>query len=71
MVHSAKLILIDEMCLKHRLQNEWYLQANRVINEQKKMKKTLKMSQVKINARLKNNLLCVSREPKGTQVQRI
>lgn len=61
------------MCLKHCLQNEWYLQANRVISEQKKkkMKKTLKMSQVKINARLKNNLLCVSREPKSTQVQRI
>lgn len=71
MVHSAKLILIDEMCLKHCLQNEWCPQANRVINEQKKMKKTLKMSQVKINARLKNNLVCVSREPKGTQVQRI
>lgn len=33
--------------------------------------KTLKISQVKINARLKNNLLHVSREPKGTQVQRI
>lgn len=62
------------MCLKHCLQNEWCLQANRVISEQekkKKMKKTLKMSQVKINAGLKNNLLCVSREPKGTQVQRI
>lgn len=29
----------------------------------KKMEKTLKMSQVKINARLKNNLLYVSREP--------
>lgn len=72
MVYSAKLILIDEMCLKHCLQNEWCLQANRVINEQKKkMKKTLKMSQVKINARLKNNLLCVSGEPKRTQVQRI
>lgn len=35
-MHSAKLILIDEMCLKHCLQNEWCLHANRVINEQKK-----------------------------------
>lgn len=73
MVHSAKLILIDEMRLKHCLQNEWCRQANRVINnkEEEKMKKTLKVSQVKTNARLKNNLLCVSGEPKGTQVQRI
>lgn len=61
------------MCLKHCLQNEWCHQANRVINDKKKekMKKTLKVSQVKINVRLKNNLLCVSREPKGTEVQRI
>lgn len=58
------------MCLKHCLRNEWCLQANRVISEQKKkkMKKTLKMSQVKINARLKNNLVYESREPKGAQV---
>ena len=71
MVHTAKLILIDEMRLKPAYKNEWCLQANRVINEQKekKMKKTLKMSQVRINARLKNNLLCVSREPKRTQLQ--
>lgn len=26
------------MCLKHCLQNEWCLQANRVISEQKKKK---------------------------------
>lgn len=38
-MHSTKLILIDEMCLKHCLQNEWCLQANRVISEQKKKKK--------------------------------
>lgn len=51
MVHSAKLILIDEMCLKHGLQNERCLQANRVINEQKeKNEEDFKMSQVKINA---------------------
>jgi hypothetical protein len=32
--------------------------------------KTLKMRQVKINARLKNNLMYVTREAKGTQLQK-